>query len=305
MQRPLNFGEPMKIMKSENIELPIDASFLGEQNKHPLGTCLGIVMMNRFLLYCITLIAIILISGCSTRIYYFSPAPQQGQTLVAMQHQARTKGVHQTSNNMISEILFEPTAQNKLFNDMVIFHVYAKNVDAQPMEYSIKNITLVDKKGKSVPILDINKVVQKFTSNKSKAEMRYALGSWFQASLEMAVFSNSQTQGTVSGYNSQGQYFSGTYQATATDPSVVYSIYRDNSGRIEKNKQQLDKSFEDAMLALQRLSLSTKVLDKGQSAQGIIAVPLSRFMPVPNEYKFTVLLGNQPFQHSFIIKSKP
>ena len=67
-------------------------------------------------------------------------------------------------------------------------------------------------------------------------------------------------------------------------------------------EQQL---FESAMLAVQRLTLTSRILVKGQSAEGIIAVPISRGMSTPNEFRFTVLLGDKPFQHCFTIRNRP
>jgi len=239
-----------------------------------------------------------LVSGCATKLFYFAPAPQQGQRLVAMKQNQMIEGVQETNNNLALQVLFEPTAQITLFNDMVVFWVYATNINAQPFEYSISNIQLMDRNGRPVPILGID-------ANRSKASSRYALASWFRAGLETAVFANSTTRGTVSGYNSQGQYFSATYQSTTTDPAVAYSIYQDSNRRIERNNDRLQQAFENAILAVQRLTLTPRILDKAQSAEGIIAVPISRSMPTPNEFRFTVLLGDYSFHHNFTIRDKP
>jgi len=264
----------------------------------------GAIFKNLRLFFFLLIVAT-LFSSCATKPFYFAPAPESYQRLVYVPQSPQIKGVQQAKNNMTSEVYFEPTTGVPLFNNFAMFWVCAVNTDAQAFEYSINNIQVVDKDGKSLPILGLDEVVKRYYANAAVKEASYALASWFLAAVENKVFATRNTQGTVSGYDTQGNYYYGTYQGKTTDPAVSYQIYQDSNQRIQQNNEYLEQTVQHAKLLAEQLTLTPKILDKGQGAFGVIAVPFTTSMPTPNEFRFTVILGGDSFQHCFTIKDRP
>lgn len=246
------------------------------------------------------LVAVVtLIGGCATPVQYFSSKPSSNQKLVAVPPQKTTFGSQEVRDGIHSEVLFEPTAGNTLFNGMAVFWIYTKNVDAPLFHFSVNDVRVVGTKGNPVEVLSLSQLVSKLQSNKSKQEWGYILVSSMLSGLAAAPYMTNQQVGTFSGYTSNGQYVQGSYVGTATNKTVEYLAQQENSARIGAYSGQMGSALAQAMTHVQRLTLSEYDLEKGMSAQGIVVVPLPRSLP--NSYRFIVRTVAGTFEHTFEI----
>jgi len=244
-------------------------------------------------------VCVMLLSGCATPIQYFSSKPTAGQKLVAVPPQKTTFGSQEIRGGIHSEVLFEPTAGNTLFNGTAVFWIYTKNVDTDAFRFGPSDVSVVDKNGKPVKTMSPQDLLSKLKSNKSKQEWGYILASSMLSALSAAPYLTNQQTGTYSGYTANGQYVQGTYVGTTTNKTVEYMAQQENSARIDSFSDQMNAALVQALTNVQRLTLTENTLERGMSIQGIIAVPLPNSLP--NSYKFIVRTTAGTFEHTFQI----
>jgi hypothetical protein len=247
----------------------------------------------------LSLLCVTLLSGCATPIQYFSSKPTAGQKLVAIPPQKTTFGSREIKGGIHSEVLFEPTAGNKLFNGTAVFWIYTKNLDTDAFRFGPGDISVVDENGKPVKMTSPRELVTKLQSNKSKQEWGFILASSILSALSAAPYLTNQQMGTYSGYTTNGQYVQGTYVGTTTNKTVEYMAQQENTVRIDSFSDQMNAALNRALTNVQRLSLTDNNLEGGMSVQGIIAVPLPNSLP--NRYKFIIRTTGATFEHSFQI----
>ena len=244
-----------------------------------------------------------LMSGCASSTQYFRAAPGAGQKLVAIPPAKKIFGVQEIRDGIQSEVLFEPTASNKLFNGTAVFWVFAKNLGREPFQFSAANIRIVDKEGKDVPMLTLDQLVQKLQGNKTRQEWGYLFISSMASVLEAAPFMITQQTGTYSGYTSDGQFVTGTYAGTQQNTTVAYIAQQQNEARLGAFDAQMEAAFKRARSSVARLSLRGMTLGPGQKTEGIVTVPLLSGISLPNQYHFIVTIGNSRFEYDFPISN--
>ena len=247
----------------------------------------------------ISLLCVALLSGCVTPIHYFNAAPGSGQKLVAIPPKKTTFGSQEIRGGVQSEVLFEPTAGNSLFNGTAIFWIYTKNLDSEPFRFGPNNLRVLDINGKPVRFFSLQELVEKLQSNKSKREWGLILASSMLSALSAAPYLVTQQTGTYSGYTSNGQYVQGNYTGTQTNKTVAYMAQQENSTRIESFSAQLNEALGRALNNVQRFTLRDVLLEKNMFVTGIVAVPLASSLP--NRYRFIVQTGAGTFEHQFPI----
>ena len=245
------------------------------------------------------LACIALLSGCATPIHYFNAAPVSGQKLVAVPPNKTTFGIQEIRGGVQSEVLFEPTAGNTLFNGTAIFWIYTKNLSAEPFQFGPNNVRVLDINGKSVKVYSLQELVAKLQTNKSKQEWGFILASSMLSALSAAPYLTTQQTGTYSGYTSNGQYVQGTYVGTQTNKTVEYLAQQENNTRIGSFSNQMNDALGRALNNVQRLTLRDVLLEKDMFVTGLVAVPLASSLP--NRYRFIVQTGAGTFEYQFPI----
>ena len=244
-----------------------------------------------------------LFNGCASPIMYFNAAPRAGQILVAVPPAKTTFGVQEIKDGIQSEVLFEPSGGNKLFNGTAVFWVYAKNLNRTPFNFSSANIRVVDKDGKPVAILLFKDVVRQLQANKSRQEWSYLILSSMVSALAAAPYMTSQQSGTYNGYTSNGQYVYGNYAGTQQNSTVAYMAQQENLSRTGAFNTEMDEALNQALWNVERLSLKEVRLEKGQFTQGIVTVPLPSAYSLPNRYRFIVDVEGSTYEYDFPISN--
>ena len=124
------------------------------------------------------------------------------------------------------------------------------------------------------------------------------------SAIAAAPYATTQQSGTYSGYTSQGQYVTGTYVGTQQNKTVEYLAQQQNNARIESFSDEMSAALSRALMNVRRLALNEMLLEKGQSMEGIITVPLPNLYSLPNRYRFIIKIGDSVFEHDFPISSK-
>lgn len=245
----------------------------------------------------------ILASGCATRLQYIGPTSADDQKIVHMANNKSILGLQEISEDVWVEVMFEPSAHNKMFNGMAIFWVYVRNLSDSPMIFGRSNIEVRDKKEKVISVMTLDKVVSKFKSNKSAQDFQMLLASSFLAALEYAPNAYVTQTGNFSGYTNRGQYVQGTYQSYQPNYYAKAEADRHHEERMSEYRWATMSNFERAVYNINRLSLRPATIHKDQFLQGIILVPLQSFMSLPNEYNFVVRTGDQETNFQFYVRT--
>jgi hypothetical protein len=247
----------------------------------------------------ISLLCVALLSGCATPIHYFNASPGSGQKLVAIPPAKTTFGIQEIRGGIQSEVLFEPTAGNTLFNGTAIFWIYTKNLDAEPFQFGPNNIRVLDINGKAVKVFSLQELVTKLQANKSKQEWGFILASSMLSALAAAPYLTTQQTGIYSGYTSTGQYVQGTYVGTQSNKTVEYLAQQENTNRVGTFSNQMNDALGRALDNVQRLTLRDVLLEKNMVVTGLVAVPLASSLP--NRYRFLVQTGAGTLEYQFPI----
>lgn len=243
-------------------------------------------------------------SGCATPLQYFNATPHAGQKSVAVLPARTIFGVQEIREGIHSEVLFEPTGGNKLFNGTAVFWIFVKNISHRPIHFSAADIRVVDKNGREVPLLPLGHLVQKIQANKSKQEWGYLIISSMASALAAAPYMTTQQTGTYNGYTSNGQHVTGTYVGTQQNPTVAYMAQRENDARISGFNTQMEEAYRRAMANVERLSLKAVAIDQGQKIEGIVTVQLPSGYSLPNRYRFIVTIDGTAFEYDFPISNR-
>jgi hypothetical protein len=248
-------------------------------------------------------LSVLILSGCAAPRQYFTPRPQSNQKLVHSQGNTAIIGVQEIKPNIHTEVLFEPTAGNELFNGMSVFWIFVKNFSANPVKFTPTNISIENKKGEAVSLLTLQQVAKKLQANKSRKEWEYILASSLLAAVETAQYAYTQQTGTYSGYSSDGHYVSGTYQGYQPNTNIQYMAQQQNSQRIDSYSGAITDAYSRALYNLDRLSLHDVTLAPGQSVEGIVAVPLKSRWSLPERWRFSVLVDGSTSYFDFTISN--
>lgn len=240
-----------------------------------------------------------LLSGCATPVHYFSASPASGQKAVAVLPNKTTFGIQEIRGGVHSEVMFEPTAGNSLFNGTAVFWIYTKNLGAEPFQFGPDNISVQDINGKAVKVFWPQELVAKLQANKSKKEWGFILASSMLSALSAAPYLTNQQTGTYTGYTSNGQYVQGTYVGTETNRTVEYLAQQENNTRIESFSNQMNDALSRALTNVKQLTLRDVILEKDTFVMGLVAVPLASSLP--NRYRFIVHAGEETFEYQFPI----
>ncbi len=246
----------------------------------------------------------ILWSGCATPKQYFSALPKPEQKFIRAKKNRAIFGTQEIKSGIQNEVLFEPTANNMLFNGMAVFWIYAKNLDREPFRFGASALSVEDKNGSTVEVLTIDEVANRLRGNKSQRDWAFLIASSFLSALEAAPYAYSRQTGVYSGYTSDGRYVSGVTTSTTPNTTVQYLAQQQNTERIASFSAQMNDAYSRALWNLRRLSLKETVLQKGESIEGIVAIRLPSFYSLPNRFKFKLRVENNVFTHDFTISRK-
>ncbi|MFM8335885.1 MAG: hypothetical protein ACKODK_09995, partial [Opitutaceae bacterium] len=232
------------------------------------------------------LCCVVALGGCASSTQYISPKPSNTQKLVFLQPTRTILGSQETKGGVLTEIYFEPTAGNKLFNGTAVFWICVKNKDTAPFTFGPSSVSVVDASGKPVQMMSLSDLSSRLQANKSRQEWGYILVNSMMSALAAAPYMTNQQVGTYNGYSNNGQYVQGTYVGTSTNKTVQYMAQQEGSAQNASISQQMDAALAQALSRIQQLTLSESTVASGMLVKGIVAVPLSSALP--NRYKFIV-----------------
>jgi hypothetical protein len=196
-----------------------------------------------------------------------------------------------------------PTVGDPLFNGTVSFWVYVQNKSPNTYYFGIDDIAVRDKDGRSLTVLTPNQVADQLRGNTSAQQFQYALVSSMITALAEAPFAYERTTGTVSGYTSNGQYVTGTYQTVTPNTTAQYMAQQQNQSSIDQFNAQSQTALARDMEWLQRMSFKSALLKPNYRVKGLVSVPLRSGWSLPNRYEFTISLGNSAFTVDFLVQS--
>lgn len=245
----------------------------------------------------------LVLAGCSTTTLYFAPDLKAGQRSVQETAAAGMVGIQEVRMGVQSEVSFIPTAGDAMFDGMAVFWVLAANIDHAPFRFGVESITVEDNNGKPVEVLTLNRITERMRTTKSQKEWAYLMVSSVLNSLAAAPYATSQQTGTYGGYASDGRYVSGSYSGTSTNPTAQYLAQQQTSAQSAAFDAKSDSIYMRAVNSLNGLSLNAKLVEPGQTNDGIIALPLPSSHSVPTKYRVKIRINDTTFVHVFYISN--
>lgn len=245
----------------------------------------------------------LVLAGCSTTTLYFTPDLKAGQKSVQETAATGMVGIQEVRTGIQSEVSFIPTAGDAMFDGMAVFWVHVANIDHAPFRFGVESITVEDKNQKTIEVLTLNGITERMRRTKSKKEWTYLMMSSVLNSLAAAPYMASQQTGTYGGYSSDGRYVSGSYSGTATNPTAQYLAQQQTSAQSAVFDAKSDSLYNRAVNSLNGLSLDSKVVEPGQTNDGIIALPLPSAHSVPTKYGVKIRINDATFVHVFYISN--
>uniref|UniRef100_UPI0040486823 hypothetical protein n=1 Tax=Limnohabitans sp. TaxID=1907725 RepID=UPI0040486823 len=257
--------------------------------------------MIRVIAICLTWISAFL-SGCATPVQYISHEVGEEQKGVHSVANKAVVGTQQISDSVHIEVLFEPTLSNPHFNGFSKFWIFVRNTGKTPFDFSVSDVSVVDKRSKPVDVLSLDEALKKLRKNNSSQKLKILLASSMIAALEAAPYTVSQQSGVYTGYDSSGRPVSGVVSTTGYNPTVGYLSQQRSASLNAEMSRGVDASYNRALANIQRFALRPSTLKPGDKTEGVILLKLPNFMTLPNTYQISIRAGDTTTTHSFSIK---